>query len=797
MLLCLGLMCPPSALAEGVVTRDAFAADEIVQPAVFPGLSELGSRSSALADFAARSEERLQLLTDLSKQKESLTEISEHFKNLTAEIKPLGSPDHWYVDRLTQYLNQFNKIRQDLDALQQKITLRQQEVEGIRAQVIKDKEFWYAWSGELEKQDVAPPQQTMALVKKLLEQLQASLHKTAAPLLQLQEQIGTFHRDVSAASDNLTLALGKLRKATFRKNAYSFGSGKFYRQFNSELRNQTKDGLTAALKFNKSYLQENGWLLGLMIITFSLILSLLHHYRSKLQETDEWHFIIRHSWAAASFFTIIAFWFWFPAPPPLIRFVFLLLAAISATSLAIPLLENRRQAWVLSLTALVIFLTSAFRLIALPQPLFRIYIALLAVIFIPLLVQQLLLSKKSRQSGEGRLYRALMRLVVAVLGVSLIGQIAGYMNFSNWLIQATFETGMVLLFAKMAVMLIAGGIELTTDLLIQSGQSFFREFGEELAVRLKRLLNFLIYSFLVLYLLPVWRLFATVSDGWNYFSQWTIVFGNFHLSMQMLVSAVITFYLSLQISWVLQGFSETEVLIRHDVDRGVRDAVKKLIHYGVVLIGFLVALSLLGLSLQHFVVVLGAFGVGIGFGLQDIVNNFLSGLILLFERPIKVGDGVLIDGEYGTVSRIGLRSTVVKNMDEAELIVPNAQMISQKVTNWTLTNRRVRIVLSVGVAYGSDLEKVLTILTEVSDQHPLVLKKPKPSPLFVQFGDSSLDFELRVWISNIDNRPDVKNELLLAIDRRFREAEVEIPFPQQDLHLRSVDSGILPTPERE
>jgi small-conductance mechanosensitive channel len=226
----------------------------------------------------------------------------------------------------------------------------------------------------------------------------------------------------------------------------------------------------------------------------------------------------------------------------------------------------------------------------------------------------------------------------------------------------------------------------------------------------------------------------------------------------------------------------------------VRDAVKKLLHYMLVLVGFLLAAGVAGFELQNLLVLAGAFGIGIGFGLQDIANNFLSGIILLFERPIKVGDGVLIDGDYGTVVRIGLRSTVVENLDQAELIVPNAQMISQKVTNWTLSTRRVRVVIPVGVAYGSDLELVLSLLRETGEQHPEVLEDPQPSPIFVQFGDSSLAFELRVWISDVDKRPRIKSELLLSIDKRFREAGVEIPFPQRDLHLRSVAAGILATP---
>lgn len=795
--LCLCLIFSAHSWAADAAVSELTAGEAALQTAVFPGLSELGPRSSTLVDFVTKSEEKLQQLSDLSKQEEALSEASEQFKKVTEEIKSLGPPDDWYVDRLAHYINQFTQGRQALDGMQQKLAIRQQEVEKIREQARKDKEFWSAWGAELKKQDIKVPQQTVAQVKKLLGQLDASLKKTTGQLLQLQEKIGTFYREVSAAGDDLSQSFEKLRKATFRKNAYSFGSAKFYRQFTVDLRVQVKEGLTAALTFNQSYLKENGWLLGLMVAVFLIVVGLLRHYQSKLQEADEWHFILRSPWAAASFFAVITLWAWFPAPPPIFRFVFLVLAAVSATVLSIPLLENRRQIWVLSLAASVIFLTSAFRLIALPQPLFRLYIALLAVIFIPLLIQQVLFSKKLRKKGDGRLFRTLMRLTVVVLAISLVGQVAGYMNFSTWLIQATFETGMVLLFAKMASMLISGGIDLGNGLLIQSGQPFFIEFGTELAVRLRRLLRFLIYGFSIFYLLPVWRLFSNMTESWNYFSQLAIELGDFNLSMQMLVSSLIAFYLSLQLSWVLQGVGDAQFFVRQSVDRGVRDAVKKLIHYGVVLIGFLIALSLLGLSLQHFIVVLGAFGVGIGFGLQDIVNNFLSGLILLFERPIKVGDGVLIDGEYGTVLRIGLRSTVVKSLDEAELIVPNSQMISQKVTNWTLSNRRVRVVIPIGVAYGSDLEKVLAILTDVSSEHPLVLKRPKPSPLFIHFGGSSLDFELRVWISNVDDRLEIKNDLLLAIDRRFREEGVEIPFPQHDLHLRSVVPGIFSTPGAE
>jgi small-conductance mechanosensitive channel len=242
---------------------------------------------------------------------------------------------------------------------------------------------------------------------------------------------------------------------------------------------------------------------------------------------------------------------------------------------------------------------------------------------------------------------------------------------------------------------------------------------------------------------------------------------------------------------VFRALLETSFFPRKHVGRGLRDSIKKLLHYTLVLIGFFFALNLVGLELKHFVVLAGAFGIGIGFGLQNIFNNFVSGIILLFERPIKTGDVVVLDNEWGKIKKIGLRSTVVETWDRAEIIVPNSQFISEKVTNWTLTTGVARVVFPVGVAYGSDVPLVLNILEEAARQHPDVLDDPPPSPIFVGFGESSLDFELRAWMTDVNKRLRIKSDLGQYIDSRFREKGVQIPFPQLDLHLRSVDEKIL------
>ena len=202
-------------------------------------------------------------------------------------------------------------------------------------------------------------------------------------------------------------------------------------------------------------------------------------------------------------------------------------------------------------------------------------------------------------------------------------------------------------------------------------------------------------------------------------------------------------------------------------------------------VGILAGMNALGFSATYLTVVFGALSIGLGFGLQNIFNNFISGLILLFERPIKVGDAVEINGIWGTVTKINVRSTVVQTWDNASLIIPNSEFISTQVTNWTFKDTTLRRHIDVGVAYGSDIHLVRDTLIEIARAHPLVLKRPAPSVLFTDFGDSALMFSLRFW-TGINVYLTVETDLRFEIDRLFRERQVEIPFPQQDLHVRTV-----------
>ncbi|HPD57295.1 MAG TPA: mechanosensitive ion channel [Smithellaceae bacterium] len=227
------------------------------------------------------------------------------------------------------------------------------------------------------------------------------------------------------------------------------------------------------------------------------------------------------------------------------------------------------------------------------------------------------------------------------------------------------------------------------------------------------------------------------------------------------------------------------LLAKSKIDYGVRAATGSIIKYAVLTIGFIVILQTAGINLSSLAILFGALGIGIGFGLQNVINNFVSGLIILFERPIKVGDRIEVAGVAGDVTDISMRATTILTNDNISIIVPNSQFISEVVINWSHTDRSVRFNYPIGVSYKEDPEVVKKVLLEIAYDNPGVLKNPKPDVLFTQYGDSSMMFNLRVWTREYINRPGVlKSHLYYEISRRFRKAGIEIPFPQRDVHIK-------------
>lgn len=229
----------------------------------------------------------------------------------------------------------------------------------------------------------------------------------------------------------------------------------------------------------------------------------------------------------------------------------------------------------------------------------------------------------------------------------------------------------------------------------------------------------------------------------------------------------------------------SKVLDRFEIEAGLQYTLARVSQYIIVVIGFLISFQFVGIDLSSLAVIFGLLSVGIGFGLQNVTSNFISGLIIMFERPIIVGDRVEVDGIEGDITEISIRSTKIRTINNISIIVPNSKFVENNVINYSHGDPSFRLDINVGVSYSSNLDTVLQALTEVAEEQQKVMKHPKHQVHLTEFGDSAWNMQLRVWITNVKDRYVLRNELNQAIVRKFNDFSIEIPFPQRDLHLRS------------
>src|SRR5262245_8872449 len=256
-----------------------------------------------------------------------------------------------------------------------------------------------------------------------------------------------------------------------------------------------------------------------------------------------------------------------------------------------------------------------------------------------------------------------------------------------------------------------------------------------------------------------------------------------------LVQIFLLIALLVAVFWLSSGtkrFLFNRLFAQSGLDRSLQYAIAQVVSNVVLVVGIFFVLENAGIHLAALAVFAGAIGVGLGFGLQNIASNFISGLVILAERPITIGDRVEVAGIAGQVEHIRARSTVIRTNDNIMMIVPNTKFIDSPVTNWTYGDRRVRFRIPIGVAYGSDVAKVRELLLAVADENPDTLKEPAPRVFLEQFAENSIDFKLVVWSSEMSARPSrYRSDLNFAIEKKLREAGIEFPFPQRDLHIRS------------
>lgn len=423
-------------------------------------------------------------------------------------------------------------------------------------------------------------------------------------------------------------------------------------------------------------------------------------------------------------------------------------------------------------------------------------ILLLGIILFCMTPMTLVLSKKAQREAllNARFGKILLPILVfafLLLLVALFAVIAGGVLLAEFLTDSLVEAAAIALIF-FTVVLVLNSI-IITALYSHRLQKFslLTKYKQEIYSKLVWFINILSGFLWFIFTLKIFSVWDNVSAGIGTVLHSGLTIGSVKFTLGNLIVFVFIIWLTIWSSRLIRIIFEGEEVIREKLGRGVPAAISLVIRILLITTGFLIAIAAAGVEMSKLTILLGALGVGIGFGLQNIFNNLVSGIILAFERPINEGDIIEIGALLGTVKQIGIRASTIHTVDGAEVVVPNGNLISNELINWTLSDQKRRVEVNIGVKYGTDPRLVLDILHSVATRHEQVLNDPEPLSLFTAHGESSLDFRLLCWIPNADMRLRVASELNVGVNEALKKAGIEIPFPQRDLHLRSVEGNVM------
>jgi len=605
-------------------------------------------------------------------------------------------------------------------------------------------------------------------------------------VLAVGKKIGDLQVQLYSVDTDLQSVDEKLRATSVRQTSPSMLSLKFYKQINFDLFRQSYISTSRFLADQQEVLKNNRSLILFSLFAFIFVWFGIYKTRTLISPASRWYCFAVNPLATTvfmasslnAFIGMMPVAFDLPQQWEALLHIFTLLAA---SRLIVHLVDNQLRRKLLF--RLIIFMAVAMIMVVLNLPqililLFVFYVSVLALVYY---FYQLPATR-----GTVGLKAWLRRIMGIFPAMVLLSGVFGYDQFAVILFSTLLSAVTSCLIVWILYLLLFGFCDLLLKML---PSNLLKEHRELILKSLQPILVWLHILLLVAVQAVVWGGFATVNEALAGIFNFGFEFSGLHISPGFFLVVIFVIYGAVLASKASQALLLNKVLPRYGAEKGVQISIARLVHYAILTIGFVIMLRVLGFQLNQLTILGGALGVGIGFGLQAIVNNFASGLILLFERPIKVGDTIQIGSEIGEVKNLGLRATIIQTFDNAEIVVPNSDLVTGQVTNWTLGERKVRIRVPVGVAYGSDVAQVMEILLACGKEHPLVLSSPQPTAFFLAFGSSSLDFELRVWLSEFLTKVQVLSELNQNIERALAKAKIEIPFPQSDLHLRSVDEA--------
>jgi len=755
-------------------------------------IADIIPKAAKLSGELAILENRVTDILDVSELEKKYARIAENLTGLVAQLQQSkdSKDDRLYklvdIRKLVERENNlFIEINKPLnEAIRQFGALR------IKWQ--GEKQIWSQWQSILLKDaDLAQLNSTFEKADHTIDKALAIVNSQLNSLLPVQQRAGGIQAKIFALGAELDSLILTARSGVRVNLSPPMFSSLYFSQFSNELWYVLQKGLDQIAWPDSLFFDRQGLIVFLQVFLSLLVIIAVYRIRPVLNDSKRWFFLAARPFSTGLWFGTMIFmlFYEFRGFQDTWGLVLSFIGGISFARLIGALYPASWKRQFVYGLIIVFIATRLLQLIMLPLPLFRLYTVLTASVGL------LFFWRWARESGRQKdsgVYRWSLRVGTFFLAFIIIAEIWGKQGLAAFLFISLIRSAASMLGFMLFLYMIHGFIEWVFRGSSLKQSAFFSGHTDAIVRRATIFIDATICGIVLLPgMLFVWGVYDDLPGAIKSLLTLGFNLGSDRISVGLVITSAGILYGSFLLSRIVQKMLMDEVLAKRRVEAGVRVSIARLVHYVLICIGFLVALLALGFEFTKLTIMLSALGVGIGFGLQGVVNNFVSGLILLFERPVRVGDYIEFDGKWAEIQKIGLRATIVQTFDQADVIIPNADLVSNQVINWTLSNRRVRLIIPVGVAYGSDTALVMETLLACAKENSKVAEAPIPQVLFLNFGESSLEFELRVWVLDADNRLVVSSELHQEIDRRFREAKIEIAFPQRDLHLRSMDEAVI------
>src|SRR5215468_1063180 len=788
-------------LASGAQAQDA-------SPSPTPSPSPTATAAPTavpLPDIVSASDSALERLNGIQSELSSNKIIDNTTRDLAATSKEIdareletrrilrpGVP----LATLDEFETRWQKLAEQLTASSRQLTDRATALESDLAQMSATRTTWKA-TVELAAKSNAPPE-VMQRINQVLKGIDASeelLQKRRASVLTLQTRVAEQTQRANSALRSIRSAQSAAVTRLWLQDSPPIWSPEVRTAATQSLGRDSQVSLGAQAALVRDYL-EREWTklvyIALLFIAFVIVMLRVKRqvarWTDKDRALDRTNRVLQLPFSTASLLAIVAARLILYDAPRGVWIILGMLALIPIVVVLRNLIDRHLFPIVYALVAFFIVAqlrAMAASIAALP----RIILLLETVGGLIFLIWFVRARRRSGpRTTSNKTARIASSIAVAGFGAMIVTNSLGYVALANYLSVGILSAAYFAVILYAAARILEGLVLFALRTRPLASLGMVQRHQTLLQGRITRLIKVATIITWVLLSLGAFSLReAVISRTMALFSA-DIGVRWFRISLGAVAACALTIWITLLLSRFLRFLLQEEIYHRFQLARGPAYAVSTLVHYVVLLVGFYVAIAALGADMTKFAILAGAFGVGAGFGLQNIFNNFFSGLILLFERPVQVGDLIQVADQTGVVRRIGIRASIIALDDKSQLIIPNGQLISEKVTNRTFSSLQKRMELTIRTAYGEDPARVIGLLVKTAGAHPHVMKTPPPDAVLKQFSEDALVFVLGFTTENVAQFPFVQSDVAVAVNAALREAGIEIPVPQRIVHLEQNDA---------